>query len=124
MRRARILPAGSLAFALAAGVSAAAFAHAHLVTSSPAAGAVLKTPPTELMLRFTEALEVEFCTVSLTDESGHQIETAKPTLDPADSKVLHVALAPLAKHKYKVAWKAVSVDSHTTNGSFAFTVAR
>ena len=111
------------AFILALGASAAAFAHAHLVSSTPAAGATVKQVPGELTLRFTEALEAAFCTVEVSDATGARVDAGKPTLDPADHKVLHVALAPLAKRKYKVVWKAVSVDSHTTNGSFAFTVA-
>jgi methionine-rich copper-binding protein CopC len=112
-----------LAFVAALGAATAAFAHAHLVTSSPAAGATVKVAPSELTLRFTEALEAAFCTVEVTDETGGRVEAGPPTLDPANPKVLHVTLAPLAKRKYKVVWKAVSVDSHTTSGNFAFTIA-
>jgi methionine-rich copper-binding protein CopC len=103
--------------------ASSAFAHAHLVGSSPAAGVTVKVAPTELTLRFTEALEGAFCTVDIVDEAGARADAGKATLDAQDARVLHVTLAPLAKRKYKVIWKAVSVDSHTTHGDFTFTVA-
>ena len=111
------------AFFLVVDLSSAAFAHAHLLKSSPAAGATVKVMPTELTLWFTEALECAFCTVEVVDEAGGRVDAGKAVLDAKDAKVLHVALAPLAKRKYKVTWKAVSVDSHTTSGNFTFTVA-
>jgi methionine-rich copper-binding protein CopC len=115
----------SLAIALAlllCGASAAS-AHAHLRRAQPAADSTVKTAPTELTLSFSEALEAGFCTVQVTDAAGSRLDTATVAADPADAKILHVALKPLAAGSYKVTWHVTSVDSHTTDGSFAFRVA-
>jgi copper resistance protein C len=119
----RILSTTCIALSLVIGICSAAFAHAHLVKSSPAAGATIRVAPSELTLWFSEAVEGVFCTVEVVDEAGGRVDAGNVTVDAKDPKVLHVALKPLAKHRYKVIWKAVSVDSHTTNGNFMFTVA-
>ncbi len=119
----RILSTTCLALALVAGISSAAFAHAHLTKSSPAAGAKIRVAPSELTLWFSEALEGAFCTVEVVDEAGGRVNADNVTVDAKDPNVLHVALKPLARRKYKVIWKAVSVDSHTIKGNFTFTVA-
>ena len=35
---------------------------------------------------------------------------------------MHIGLKPLNAGTYKVHWHAVSVDTHTTEGDFTFTV--
>ncbi len=111
------------ALALLILVPSAAFAHAHLQKSTPAANGVVKTAPDEVTLWFTEALEPDFCTVEVVDAAGTRVDQGHVAIDAADRKILHVALKPLAPGSYKATWKAVSVDSHTTNGNFAFKVA-
>ena len=47
----------------------------------------------------------------------------KAAVDPSDNAVLIVKTnAPLAPGAYTVSWKAVSVDTHHTQGTFQFTV--
>jgi copper resistance protein C len=43
-------------------------------------------------------------------------------VDSSDASLLRVALKPLASGSYEVRWRALSVDTHTTEGRFRFTV--
>jgi methionine-rich copper-binding protein CopC len=99
-----------------------AFAHAHLKSSSPAAGAVLTAAPDSLACNFTEALEGRLSSLSVRDGKGGPIATGA-SLAPTDSKQLVLKLPHLAPGTYQVNWVAVSVDTHRTEGNFSFTVA-
>jgi copper resistance protein C len=45
-------------------------------------------------------------------------------LDRSNHALLRVSLPRLETGSYKIVWRVVSVDTHTTNGSFSFRVAR
>lgn len=111
-----------LALAAAAlGVSNPAFAHAHLVSSTPAANAVAMPAPTELELKFSEGLELKFTKVNLTGQDKIAIKTGPAKLDPKDNTLLRIPLAsPLPDGKYHVDWQALSTDGHKTKGSYSF----
>lgn len=100
-----------------------AFAHAHLVKADPAVGSTVTTPPGVLLMTFTEALEVPFCTVTVTNTAGTAQQTAKPQAVPGHADELSIPLHITAPGKYSVTWHALSVDTHKTHGSFTFTVA-
>jgi copper resistance protein C len=100
-----------------------AFAHAHLVKADPAAGSTVATPPSVLLMTFTEALEVPFCTVTVTNAAGAAQQTAKPQAVPGHADERSIPLHISAPGKYSVTWHALSVDTHKTQGSFTFTVA-
>lgn len=119
----RHLPIAIIAIALLIGGTSAVFAHAHLTKSQPAGGSTLKVAPADVTIWFTEALEPKFVNLQVVDASGNRVDQRQATVDPSDAKVLHVALKPLAPGSYKVAWRVVSVDTHTTNGAFSFAVA-
>jgi methionine-rich copper-binding protein CopC len=96
-----------------------AFAHAFLEHASPGAGAALAAPPKQLALSFTEKLEPHFSGVTVTDTDGHDEEAAGAVIDGTS---VTVALKPLTPGTYHVAWHAVSVDTHRTDGAYSFTV--
>ena len=103
-------------------LTSTAFAHAHLVSSEPAANAEVAAP-TEVTIHFTEPLEPAFSKIVLADASG------KATLAHAlrrsiqeDAKVMHLPLPQLAAGRYAVHWTAVATDGHRTQGNFAFIV--
>jgi copper resistance protein C len=48
------------------------------------------------------------------------VDQGKPRIGPAN--VVHVGLKPLPPGTYSVLWHALSVDTHTTEGSFSFHV--
>lgn len=95
----------------------AAQAHAHLTQSIPAAGATVPAAPQQVSLTFTENLEPAFSSVEVTDGSGARVDTGKAAISGNTMQIGMKALGPGAYH---VGWRAVSVDTHTTEGSFTF----
>jgi methionine-rich copper-binding protein CopC len=100
--------------------ASAAFAHAQLQTASPSAGATVEAPP-EIRLNFSEAVEPRFCSVTLKSADGAAQPTGKPAAGDATTLVVKIG-AKLKPGAYTVDWRAVSVDTHRTQGSFGFTV--
>jgi len=101
----------------------AAEAHAFLDHSIPAVGATVRAPPSEVRIWFTEALEGAFSSIQVTDASGTSVVAGPARLDPGNGKIMIVPLKPLTPGRYHVKWRALSVDTHTTNGNFEFEVA-
>ena len=50
------------------------------------------------------------------------MSAGKATVDPKDRRLLQIDLTPLPSGTYRVKWRAVSVDTHATEGDFNFTV--
>jgi copper resistance protein C len=117
--RVSILPA-VLALLLIAPVSAQA--HAHLERTDPRVDSTLHTAPQEVTLWFSQDLEPAFSTMEVTDESGARVDVGKPIVDASDRKVMRIAVKPLSPGAYKVSWRVLSVDTHTTEGTFTFRV--
>lgn len=106
-----------------AGLAAAqpAFAHAYLKSAVPVPGSVITHAPKNLLLVFTEDLEVPFCKVRITSGSGVN-EAGKPQPVAGHRNELRVPFETAAPGRYRVTWHALSVDTHKTHGSYAFTV--
>jgi copper resistance protein C len=97
-------------------------AHAFLDHASPRAGNAVRTAPHEVTLWFTQDLEPAFSTVEVFDASGARVDTGKPIVDGDDRKVMRIAVQPLPPGTYKVSWRVLSIDTHTTEGTFTFRV--
>ena len=97
----------------------AAQAHAHLDHASPAAGSTVSTAPQEITLWFTQNLEAVFSTVEVLGKSGGRVDEGKPDIS---GNTMRVALKPITAGTYRVHWHALSVDTHTTDGTFTFKV--
>ena len=109
----------SLAFALAA---TQAFAHAQLEKATPAVGATV-SPPSEIRLEFSEGVEPRFTKVTLSGPGGASTPLGAAKVEGSNSAVLIVPIPkPLSPGVYTVQWRAVSVDTHHTQGKFNFTV--
>lgn len=110
--------AASIAFAFAA---TQAFAHAELESSSPPVGGSVSSP-SEIRLTFSEGVEPKFTKVSVSDPSG-AVSVGAGRVEPGHQEIFVAPISgSLAPGAYKVHWQAVSVDSHHTQGTFAFTV--
>lgn len=96
-----------------------ALAHAFLQHASPGAGAVVANAPKEIALEFSESLKPTFSGIAVSDATGHDVEAAHTVIQGGS---MHVALNPLSAGRYRVAWHAVSLDTHRTEGSYSFTV--
>jgi hypothetical protein len=100
-----------------------ALAHAFLLRASPAVGSTIRTPPSELTLRFSEGVEPSFSTVQVIGPGDQRFDIGDPRVDERERTVLRMSLKPLTQGVYTVTWRAVSVDTHVTTGDFKFTVA-
>jgi methionine-rich copper-binding protein CopC len=98
-------------------------AHAFLDHASPAVGSSLPSAPASVTMWFTQQLEPAFTTATVTDGSGNNVDSGAAQVDPKDPTELRVPLKPLPPGTYTVAWHALSVDTHTTQGHFTFEVA-
>ena len=99
----------------------AASAHAFLDHAEPRVGNTVTSAPREVRLWFTQKLEQAFSTVEVTDGSGQRVDTGKPHVSGNEIAVPVRALGP---GTYRVNWKVLSVDTHTTDGNFNFTVGK
>lgn len=120
MAGAALLVAGLLATTLRPGPVAAAV-HAHLVSSSPAAGDTLRQPPGEIRLVFSEPVEAVLAGVRLVRPDGSILELVARA-DPADVRVVVAPLPALDAGGYRVAWRVVSADGHAVSGDYDFYV--
>jgi methionine-rich copper-binding protein CopC len=111
----------SLLGAAALLVTSTAFAHAHLVSSEPAANAEVGAPAA-VTIHFTEPLEPAFSTITLADTSGKAAAPAASQVDKDDARVMRLPLPQLSAGRYAVHWIAVATDGHRTQGDFAFIV--
>jgi copper resistance protein C len=109
------------ALALALGSSGAS-AHAELKQAAPSAGGSVATAPTEVTLNFSERLESAFSTVVVRDAVGKRVDNADGHIDKTDRTILRASLKPLMPGVYIVEWRALTADTHRTEGAFIFRI--
>lgn len=97
----------------------AAQAHAFLDHANPLVGSTVATAPHELTLTFTQNLEPAFSTVTVTGPNGARVDAGKAQVS---GNTMRVGLKAAGPGTYRVHWHALSVDTHTTQGSFSFRV--
>ena len=120
MVRRRFVP--GLALALAVLAPLAAQAHAFLDKADPRVGSVVARAPPTLRLKFTQGVVVPFCRVTVTGPPGFG-GAGPPRSVPGDPRSLTVDLKGAAPQgTYTVRWRALSVDTHVTEGDFSFQV--
>ena len=88
----------------------------------PAAGGAVAEAPSEVTLNFSEKLEAAFSTVIVRDAVGKRMNKADAQVDKADRTIMRVALDPLTPGVYIVEWRALTADTHKTEGAFIFRV--
>jgi copper resistance protein C len=97
----------------------AAQAHAFLDHASPLVGSTVRSAPHEVALWFTQNLEPAFSTVTVTDAKGARVDQGNAEIN---GNTMRISLKPLSPGSYHVHWRALSVDTHTTEGNFSFSV--
>lgn len=100
-------------------------AHAILLTSNPAKDAVLRTPPTQIQMWFSEDLNPALSTVQVINSERQRVDKSDPHVNAGNSREMDVSLqANLQPDVYIVVWRTDSADDgHVLLGSFIFTVA-
>lgn len=99
-----------------------ALAHAQLRSATPAAGGGVTTAPTEVVLNFSEPLESALSSVVVRDAVGKRVDKADSRVDQGNKTVMRVSLPQLRQGIYIVQWRALTADTHRTDGAFIFRV--
>lgn len=107
--------------ALSLCVSVSAYAHSRPRVMVPAANSTVASPA-EVSVIFSEALDPKFSSLTLTDEKGKALSTAKTVPDPKNHLHLTLPLPRLAPGTYYVHWVSAALDGHRMDGDYAFTV--
>ena len=94
-------------------------AHAFLDHAEPRVGSTVPAAPRELVLSYTQNMEPAFSSVEVSDANGARVDLGKPKIS---ASTMRVGLKPLPPGTYRVRWQVLSVDTHTTEGSFTFHV--
>ncbi len=113
MKTSRILCTLLLSFA-----AAVAQAHAHLKQAIPADGSILKTAPSAVVLRFSEAARLTAAWIQ--SEGGTREKLHSLPEKPA--RETSVALPPLTPGRYVLTWRVVGDDGHIVPGQLHFTL--
>jgi len=101
----------------------AAFAHPHVVSSTPAKDAQVSASPKVVRIKFNEAPSAAFSDIAVKDASGKAVKVGKTGIDKADKTALTADVAQtLAPGVYTVDWKASGSDTHKVTGTYSFTV--
>jgi methionine-rich copper-binding protein CopC len=108
------------AFLACAALPGVARAHAFLEHATPAVGSTVRESPASVTLRFTQRLEPAFSRVQVQDSSGRRVDKDDASLQGGDAAVLAVSVPPLVPGRYVVKWRVLSVDTHVTEGDYAF----
>ena len=118
MRRALLALA---AFVAVLAPAAPAHAHAQLVSADPAQDAALTRIPAVVTLTFSEQLNPDYTTIVVSDAAARRVPAAAPVTAATAGRL--TLTGPLTNGVHTVAYRVVSVDGHTVQGSYPFTLA-
>jgi copper resistance protein C len=116
MRHSSLISIVPLLLLLAVGEASA---HAELDRAEPRVGNKVASPPRVVTLWFTQKLEPAFSTITVTNSAGERVDTGKTRVNGSQ---MSVPIRADGSGTYRVNWHVLSVDSHTTEGSFTFQV--
>lgn len=116
----RAAAAGAVAVVVLLAAVQPATAHSFLVSTTPAQGQRLPAAPSELVLRFSERVDLASVKVRMRTVTGAEVETGRPQL-ASDGVEVTVPVAQAGEAVYLVGWEGFSaVDGHGSSGEFAF----
>jgi copper resistance protein C len=113
--------AAALAVMLVAPGSTAARAHAIVVASQPAAGAVVQGKSVAVTVRFNSRIDPVRSRLLLVRADGSS--TTLALADPHNPDTLAATVGELAPGSYRLRWQVLAIDGHITRGDIPFTVA-
>lgn len=143
----RVLGCAVVVLLMVGVVAGTALGHASMTSATPATDSTVAAPPSEIRVRFSEPIEVAFSNFKVYALSVSESDNAKAAAAELVADVLQLrndqdeparvdvgVLAPtrsgseivvglekeLAPGQYVVMWRALSVDSHTTQGFYVF----
>jgi copper resistance protein C len=96
-----------------------ALAHAHLLSSTPAANAAVHGPDVAIHLKFNSRVETRGSAISVVLPGG---QTQALAVQGENDNVSIDAHAHLGPGSYTLRWQALSTDGHITRGEIPFSV--
>ncbi|MCX4474073.1 Copper transport protein YcnJ precursor [Micromonospora sp. MW-13] len=97
-----------------------ASAHAVLVSSSPAASAVVPSGPAEVVLTFSEPVRKVAGKIRIIAPDGARADRGEPSFEGG---VVTVPVDPSAgRGTYLISYRVISADSHPVSGAFTYSV--
>ncbi len=102
--------------------SPAVLAHAALVKSEPARRAELSKAPSQVRLWFNEKIEPAYATINVFRPDGVPVVHLPARVDKNDAKLLVLELPQLESGTYTVKYRVLSVDGHTVDYGYTFTL--
>ena len=97
------------------------FAHAGLLLASPAPGSGLPQAPGEVVLRFSEPLDIALSRISITGPDGADGGQGQVLGVTGDPNAMQRRLGVLHVGVYAVHWRSVSaLDGHAVSGTYQF----
>lgn len=100
----------------------AALAHAALVKSEPARRAALSRAPSHVRLWFNEKIEPAYATIHIARDGVGPLPHPPARVAKNDPKLLVLELPALGPGSYTVKYRVLSVDGHTVESAYAFSV--
>jgi methionine-rich copper-binding protein CopC len=97
-----------------------ASAHSAVVGSDPANGAQIATAPERVSLRFNEALQEKFASLTVVGPDGNLWSKGSPTVQADTISVPLEGLGPVGE--YTIAFRVTSADGHPVSGTQKFTL--
>lgn len=94
-------------------------AHGILERSIPRAGSTVRIAPEEVSIWFTQRPEPAFSTITVINAAGERVDVG---VTRVNGNLMQVSLRPIGAGTYQVTWRILSVDTHTTQGTFVFHV--
>lgn len=120
-RRPRLVAALALALLALLVAAAPAQAHAELISSDPADGAVVEAAPDAVTLTFTDPVLLTSQEISVFDAVGDPVSSASRTV--GDDVVIDLPdAATLTDGTYVVSWNVLSTDGHPIAGTVTFSI--
>lgn len=119
----RAIVAGCLAVGWLVATASPAAAHAEFIDASPAPGTGLAQAPAQVVIRFSEPLNLSLSSIDVVDERGADAGDGRTLPVEGDRQAMRRRLGLLEPGRYTVRWTSVSpLDGHTLRGSYAFGV--
>jgi methionine-rich copper-binding protein CopC len=113
------IPTLAMTALLTLAAATTAHAHAFLDHAEPRVGSTTPAAPKEVVLFFSQNIEPTFSSIEVSDASGARVDQGKPKIS---ATTMRVGVKPLPPGTYRVRWQVLSVDTHTTEGNFSFSV--
>jgi copper transport protein len=116
-------PAALLVMSLGLATPVPVAAHAELLIASPAPGTGLPQPPSSVVIKFSEPLDLGLSRIEVLDAGGSDVASGQTVEVPGDPYAMQRSVGNLPIGRYQVQWTSVSrVDGHVLRGSYGFAI--